>query len=369
MVRILQIVTNMRRGGLETMLMNYYRHIDRNKVQFDFLVHRDYESDYDQEILKLGGRIYHISRLIPWSKSYRKELKSFLNNHQEYKIIHVHQDCLSSVALECAKECGVPVRITHSHNSNQDKNWKYLVKLYYMRFIPVYATDFFSCGTVAGDWMFGGHPYTILRNAIDCEKYCYSLDKAKQVRKKFQIDKEIVIGHVGRFELQKNHEFLIKIFTECKKIDSHVKLLLVGEGENQEKIKQQVKKIGLTGDVIFTGARSDVNDLMQAMDVFVLPSLYEGLPLTMIEAQASGLPCIISDKVPDECIVTNNLVTTCRLEEPPLKWAKIIMEKAKLPRTDHIEEIEESGYDINIEAKKLEEFYLRKYKEVSTWHS
>ena len=368
MVRVLQIVTNMRRGGLETMLMNYYRHIDRDKVQFDFLVHRDYESDYDQEILNLGGKIYHISRLIPWSRSYRKKLKNFFNNHREYKIVHVHQDCLSSVALECAKECGIPVRIVHSHNSNQDKNWKYLVKLYYMRFIPAYATDFFSCGTVAGDWMFGGYPYTILRNAIECERYCYSPVKAKQIRKTLQVSNETIIGHVGRFEPQKNHIFLIKIFVECKKIDPHVKLLLVGEGEDQERIKQEVNRKGLTEDVIFTGARSDVNDLMQAMDIFVLPSLYEGLPLTMVEAQAAGLPCVISDKFPDECIVTNSLVTYCKLEEDPSKWASTIMKQTKLSRINHIHEIEKAGYNINIEAKKLEKFYLKKYEEVSKWH-
>ena len=368
MIRVLQIVTNMRRGGLETMIMNYYRHIDRDKVQFDFLVHRDYESDYDQEILNLGGKIYHISRLIPWSRSYRKKLKNFFNNHQEYKIVHVHQDCLSSVALECAKECGIPVRIAHSHNSNQDKNWKYLVKLYYMRFIPLYATDFFSCGSVAGDWMFGGHSYTILRNAIENEKYSYSPGKAKQVRKELHISNDTVIGHVGRFDPQKNHTFLIKIFLECKKIDSHVKLILVGEGEEQEKIKKEVNKRGLAEDVIFTGARSDVNDLMQAMDIFVLPSLYEGLPLTMIEAQASGLPCVISDKIPDECIVTNNLVTYCKLEDDPSKWASTIMNQLKRSRINHTQEIEKSGYDIHIEAKKLEQFYLNKYEEVSKWH-
>ena len=362
MIRVLQIVTNMRRGGLETMLMNYYRHIDRTKVQFDFLVHRDYESDYDQEILNLGGKIYHISRLIPWSRSYRKKLKNFFNNHQEYKIVHVHQDCLSSVALECAKECGIPVRIAHSHNSNQDKNWKYLVKLYYMRFIPKYATHLFACGTAAGDWMFRGHPYTLLRNAIDCKKYCYSSAKAEEVREQFDLENGIVIGHVGRFSQQKNHPFLVDIFTECKKIDSKAKLFLIGEGEEQENIKKKVVAKGLNGDVIFTGIRSDVNDLMQAMDVFVFPSLYEGLPLTMIEAQAAGLPCVISDKIPDECIVTNNLVTYCELKDDTTKWAKIIMKQAKLPRTNHIQEIEAAGYDIRSEAKKLEDFYLMSVK-------
>lgn len=150
-IRVLQIVTYMGRGGLETMLMNYYRHIDRDKVQFDFLVHRDFEADYDREILALGGRIYHISRLIPWSASYKRELKNFFRSHPEYRIVHVHQDCLSSAALQCAKECGIPVRIAHSHNSNQDKNIRFLVKRHYMKSIPQYATELFSCSKKAGE--------------------------------------------------------------------------------------------------------------------------------------------------------------------------------------------------------------------------
>lgn len=363
MTRVLQIVTNMRRGGLETMLMNYYRHIDKNKIQFDFLVHRDYESDYDKEILELGGKIYHISKLIPWSSSYRKKLQAFFTTHPEYKIVHVHQDCLSSVALECAKKCGVPVRIAHSHSSSQDKNWKYLIKLYYMRFIPKHATYLFACGTAAGDWMFSGHPYHLIKNAIETEKYCYSLEKAKQMREKLHIkDDETVIGHVGSFSTAKNHEFLLEIFSECLKTNQKVRLLLVGNGEKEKEIKKTTEEKGLVDKVIFTGVRPDVNDLMQAMDVFVFPSLYEGLPLTMIEAQASGLPCVISDKVPDECIVTNNLVTYCKLEDDPIKWAQIIMQQVKIPRINHIQEIKATGYDIYSEAQKLENFYLKSAK-------
>ena len=142
-IRILHVVTYMGRGGLETMIMNYYRHIDREKVQFDFLVHRDFEADYDQEIRSLGGKIYHISRLVPWSSSYKKELKNFLKEHPEYKIVHVHQDCLSSVALQCAKECDVPVRVAHSHSSSAVKNLKYPIKLHYMKKIPCYATKLY----------------------------------------------------------------------------------------------------------------------------------------------------------------------------------------------------------------------------------
>ncbi len=205
MIRVLQVVTYMGRGGLETMLMNYYRHMDRDKVQFDFLVHRDFEADYDQEILSMGGKIYHVSRLVPWSRGYREGLKRFFKEHPEYKIVHVHQDCLSSVALECAKECGVLVRIAHSHNSNQDKNIKYIVKRHYMKQIPQFATDFFACGKDAGDWMFVGHRYKILHNAINTSVYTYSSEKAVAIRERLHVGQNLVIGHVERFDAQKNH--------------------------------------------------------------------------------------------------------------------------------------------------------------------
>lgn len=362
-VRVLHIVTYMGRGGLETMLMNYYRHIDRSKVQFDFLVHRDFEADYDKEIQSLGGRIFHVSRLVPWSKSYRTELKKFFREHPKYKIVHVHQDCLSSVALQCAQECGIPIRIAHSHNSNQDKNWKYPIKRYYMKKIPDYATELFACSKLAGDWMFLGEYFDILYNAIDINEYKYSPVIANKLRQEFHLENCIVVGHVGRFNPQKNHSFLIDIFSECVQRNSNTKLLLVGDGEGRQKIQDKVRDLGIQDKVIFTGIRSDVNELLQAMDVFVFPSLYEGLPVTMVEAQASGVPCIISDHVSKECIVTRGLVTSKRLDESPEQWAKHILQQSRRSRENHIEEIRTAGYDISTAAKQLESFYLQSVKE------
>lgn len=362
-IRVLQIVTYMGRGGLETMLMNYYRHINRNKVQFDFLVHRDFEADYDQEIRHLGGKIYHISRLNPCSPFYREKLKKFFKKHPEYKIVHVHQDCLSSVALQCAKECGIPIRIAHSHNSNQNKNIKFLIKKYYMKKIPLYATHLFACGKKAGDWMFSGEKYEIIHNAIDVKKYTYSLEKARAIRKEMHLENNVVIGHVGRFDLQKNHKFLLDIFSECIKVVPDAKLLLVGDGEEREDIKARARELGINNNVIFTGVRSDVEDLFQVMDIFVFPSLYEGLPVTMIEAQAAGLPCVISDKVPNECIITLGLVTSMKLSESPCKWAEQIVKSLKIQKENHLDEIQNSGYDIATEVGKLERFYLRNYGE------
>lgn len=359
MIRVLQIVTYMGRGGLETILMNYYRYIDRSKVQFDFLVHRDFEADYDKEILELGGRIYHVSRLVPWSKSYRNELKNFFKTHPEYKIVHVHQDCLSSVALQCAKECGVPIRIAHSHSSGAVKNLKYPIKIYYMRQIPAYATHMFACGKQAGDWMFSGRKYKIVKNAINTEKYQYSDLVATQVRNELGLNDEMIIGHVGNFTPAKNHIFLLEIFQEILKKNYKVRLLLVGGGDGLTSMKEKVYNMGWQDKVIFTGIRSDVNRLMQVMDVFVFPSLYEGLPVTMVEAQASGLPCVISDHVPKECIITKGLVTKKKLDELADEWASHILQQAQRSRENHMEEIKMAGYDIVTEAKQLEEFYLK----------
>lgn len=360
MIRVLHVVTYMGRGGLETMLMNYYRHIDRSKVQFDFLVHREFEADYDEEIKSLGGRIYHVSRLVPWSRRYKAELRRFFRTHPEYKIAHVHQDCLSSVALQCAKECGIPVRIAHSHNSNQDKNIKYLFKRYYMRKIPETATELFACGKAAGDWMFGGKAYQLLPNAIAAEKYIYEEEKAKKIKKELDLEKNIVIGHIGRFNPQKNHKFLIDIFEKCFEKNQKVRLMLIGDGEGRKEIENKVKERGLQDNVIFMGVRKDVPELLQAMDVFVFPSLYEGLPVTMIEEQAAGVPAVISDRVSEECIITKDLVKVEGLEETPEQWAGEILKQVKISKRDRSEEIKKAKYDVETTAKWLEEYYLKK---------
>lgn len=361
-VRILHVVTYMGRGGLETMLMNYYRHIDRSKVQFDFLVHRDFEADYDQEILSLGGRIYHLPRLNPFSIHYYKELNLFFKNHPEYRVVHVHQDCMSSIALKAAYRSHVPVRIAHSHNANQDKNIKYLIKRYFMRSIPQYATHLFACGEEAGNWMFNGKKFIVLNNAIDTKKFAYDIDKRNIVRDKLAITDDFIIGHVGRFNKQKNHDFLIDIFNEVHKMLNNSKLLLVGTGDLEDKIKEKVNSFNLANNVLFVGNRDDVNELMQAMDIFVFPSHYEGLPVTLVEAQASGLPVIKSNYVPDQCIMTPN-VYTLSLSNSPKEWADEIIKMMKeYKRTDTSHYIMENQYDISVNAKWLEEFYMGEVK-------
>lgn len=358
MVRILQVVTYMGRGGLETMLMNYYRQIDRCQVQFDFLTHRLERSDYDDEIEELGGVIYRLPRLNPFSLAYRKALSRFFDEHMEYQVIHVHQDCMSSVILKEAEKHGVAVRIAHSHDSSQDKNLKYPVKLFYRRYISKYATNLMSCGEEAGRWMFRGAEFEILNNAIDAQAYSFNAAKRAVVRKKTGIDEsKLLVGHVGRFYPQKNHTFLIDIFKAIREKTDAV-LLLVGDGPLRSDIEAKVKELGLEKNVIFAGIRSDVSDLMQAMDVFLFPSNYEGLPVTMIEAQAAGLPCVISDKVSIECKKTE-LVQQIPLSASTDVWADAVVEAAKVERKNTYEEIKDSGYDVNDNARRLQNYYLR----------
>ncbi len=358
MVRVLHVVTDMRCGGLETMLMNYYRKIDRNKVQFDFLEHRQEESDYDREIRILGGKIYRIPRLNPFSLHYRLVLRRFFQEHPEYQIIHVHQDCLSSVILKIAKQYGIKVRIAHSHSNNQDRNLKYLIKLYYKRKIPKYATHLFACSEEAGKWMFKNAKFEIINNAIDTEKYAYSLEKRKQIRESLGIsDDMLVIGHVGRFSYPKNHMYLLDIFQKVIEKTSAV-LLLVGDGILRSEIENKIEQLHLQDKVILTGVRKDVADLLQAMDVFVLPSRYEGLGIVVIEAQTSGLPCCISDRVSKECEKTD-LVYQISLSEDTEIWANKILQISKIKRNSRCDEIQKNGYDLQDNTDKLADFYIQ----------
>ena len=357
-IRVLHVVTYMGRGGLETMLMNYYRNIDRTKVQFDFLTHRSFEADYDEEIRTLGGKIYHLPKLNPFSPQYLRELEHFFATHPEYKIVHSHLDCMAGIPLKYAKINGVPVRIAHAHNTNQTKDKKYLLKLLFKKNITQNATRLLACSEEAGKWMFLGADFQVLYNAIDSEKYAYNPHVRKQVRDDFGIkDDTFVVGHVGRFMPQKNHRFILKIFSEFVKKYPNSILLLVGGGDLEEKTKKKAFEMGISSKVIFAGIRSDVPEILQAMDVFILPSLHEGLGIAAVEAQAAGLPCLISDKVPMECERTKGLVHQISLREDASIWANKIGEFFRVERRDTSDEIRNADYDIKENAVKLEHFY------------
>ena len=356
-IRILHIVTNMSYGGLENLLMNYYRNIDREIIQFDFLTHVDIHQDFEDEIRMLGGRIYRLPRLNPFSPSYRKKLDGFFRLHPEYTIAHCHLDCLAGIPLKAAQKNHVPIRIAHGHGCSQNHNLKYLIKMLYKPTIPRYATALFACGEKAGDWMFGGEPYTVMRNAIDAGAFRYGRERACQKKEELGFVGKFVIGHVGQFREEKNHLFLIEVFAEIARKDDNCVLLLVGKGPKMEPAKERARALGIAEKVCFAGARSDIPELMQAMDVFVLSSIYEGLPVTMVEAQAAGLPCVISSGISAECKLTDAVEQIALSEGAPV-WADRILTYKTFSRQDTYDRIVESGFDIQANARWLKDFYL-----------
>lgn len=358
MIRVLQCVNDMHRAGLETMLMNYYRNIDREKIQFDFLTHRPNKSDYDDEIESLGGRVYYAPRLYPQNYlKYFKWMNQFFKEHPEYKIVHSHIDSMSYLPLLAAKKANIPVRIAHSHNTSIDKDFKYLLKQYFRLKITKVATDYCACGQEAGKFLFGDKDFTFIPNAIEVDKFLYNEDVRNKKRTELGIKDEFVVGHVGRLSYQKNHKFLIKIFNELLKSEPNSLLILVGVGEKEEEIKKQVKELGIDSKVKFLGNRSDVNELYQAMDVFVMPSFFEGVPVVGIEAQFSDVPCVFSDKVPDE-VKFNSKTKFVSLEATLNEWVNTVKESKKMERNSKNGDMENSRYDINVAYSILENYYM-----------
>lgn len=357
MIRILQCVNDMHRAGLETMLMNYYRNIDRSKIQFDFLTHRPNRSDYDDEIESMGGKIYYAPRLYPQNyPTYFKYMAKFFEEHPEYKIVHSHIDSMSYLPLLAAKKAGVPVRIAHSHNTSIDKDFKYLLKQLFRFGITSVATDYCACGQEAGRYLFGNRAYTFIPNAIDSKKFLFNAEVREKRREEFHLQDAFVVGHIGRLSYQKNHKFLVEIFAKLKQQCPNAILALVGVGEKEADIKAQVKALGLTDSVMFLGNRSDVNELYQMMDVFVMPSHFEGVPVVGIEAQFAGLPCIFSDKVPVEVKFTD-CVRFISLDQHPNYWADEILKYRDKRRSAAESELQNSIYDIRNSADGIMMFY------------
>ena len=364
-IRVLQAFTILNRGGAETMIMNYYRKIDRSKVQFDFLVHRQERGVYENEIEALGGKIFRISPVHPKNFiSYQKEISHFLGEHKEYKIIHGNLSELGYFLYKEAKQQGVPTIICHAHNSKMSLDLKAPFRFYWKYACRKYITHMFSCSKHASKWLFGKKNESkaiVMYNAVDVNEFSFDSQKSGEMKERIGLVGKFVIGHVGRFNVQKNHDFLIDIFYEIKnKCDSAV-LILVGQGELEKKMIQKVEKLGLQDSVVFLGSRADVNEVMQAFDVFLFPSLFEGLPVTMVEAQAAGLQCIISDTIPAEVEITN-LVTFISLKKPATYWANETLKyKDNYKRKDWYEKFVNSGYDIKENAKWLQSFYLHEY--------
>lgn len=361
-IRVAHIIGKWGGGGVESVVMNYYRHIDRTKVQFDFICDEDSTIIPYEEIDSLGGRVILIP---PYQKifKYHRVLKKILKE-RKYKIVHSHINTLSVFSLCAAKSAGVPVRIAHSHStSNKIEYLKNGLKFVLKPFSKLFATHYMACTEYAGRWLFGDREFElgnvfILNNAIDVEKFEYNKELRDLKRKELSIDDEtFVIGHIGRFVEQKNHRFLIDVFYKFHCEYPNSILLLVGQGPLMQEIKDKVNSLKLNEAVQFLGQREDVSELYQAFDLFLFPSLYEGLGMVMIEAQCSGLPCVASTEVPEESKV-NEKAFYIPLKSDTELWVKVIEKTIHEQRHVGFKFEKEFKYNINYEAKKLENKYL-----------
>jgi glycosyltransferase involved in cell wall biosynthesis len=357
----------MNRGGAEAMLMNYYRNIDRSRVQFDFLLTEQNRCQFEEEIELLGGRVYRVP-LLRWSNPlpYINGVKRFLGEHPEYRIVHSHTSSKSVVPLWIAKKCGVPVRIAHSHNNKSESGVSGRVRDLLKIPLKYVATDFFACGEEAAKWLYGQRMWNageviILANAIPVDVFRYDRKQREDIRSELGIQlNSFVFGMVARFSVQKNHMFAVDLIKTLKTNGNDVTLLLVGDGELKNHILQSVEDLGIGDRVVMTGVVSDVQHYLQAMDVVLMPSFNEGLPVSLIEAQVNGLSVVASTGVPHEVDITGN-VTFLPLDIS--KWAdcltsmisKGIERDAKAADT-----VQAAGYDIKTASKWLEDWYVSK---------
>lgn len=360
MIRILHSVSNMDRAGIETMLMNFYRHMDREKVQFDFLANKPKPGDYDEEIVGMGGRIF-VTPGYKHVKQYFDYMSSLFCKYPEYKIIHAHNGSLMLYALLSAKMNGMPVRIAHAHATSIPFDFKNGIKKCMKPMIKYAATDYWGCSNAAGEFYFSKKRWNeknqLIHNAIDVNNFTFNDLSRQKIRKEYGLGDKFVVGHVGRLTWQKNQKKLLEIFAEIHKIKPDAQLVIVGTGELEERLKKQAKELGILEAVTFSGMQTNVNEWYSVFDVFVMSSWYEGLPVVGIEAQAADLPCVFTDKITPEVKVTDR-VRFVGLDDDATAWANAILEFQPADRMNRFDELRAAGYDIETEAKRMQELYL-----------
>ena len=353
--------STMNRGGTEAYMMNYYRHFDRSRLQVDFVVHGFGEGAYDAEIKAMGGRIFHVPVKSQDPVGNLRELRKILSSG-EYRVVHAQLDTMNAPVLKIAKDCGVPVRVSHSHNTAvQTSNpLKLLLNELTRRQIPKVATHLFACSEPAGQWLYGGRDFRVIPNAIDLHRFAFDPVKRKEIRAALGLAEDaVVIGHVGRFSRQKNHPFFIPLMKILLERDDRCRLVLVGDGPDQALFRQQARAAGIGHAIRIVEACPNVQEYYNVFDVFCLPSLFEGLGIVGLEAQANGLPCIVSDAVPAALNVCGSLRYLPIGEKDPAVWADNVMKLAAKPR-DHraAEALRAAGYDIFAAAAALQDWYL-----------
>lgn len=357
-VRVLQVVGILNCGGAESMIMNLYRNIDREKIQFDFIVHTNEKGMYDGEVEELGGKIFHCPQFSGKNLvAYRKWWRKFFQEHPEYHILHSHIRSCAALYFSIAPQFGVKT-IIHSHSTSNGEGLQALVKNLMQLPLRYQADYLMTCSKRAGIWLYGekacnSSKYVFLPNAVDVEKYQMNDVIREQYRKDLNVEDKLVFGHIGRFHESKNHPFLLKTFAEIHKKNPDTVLLLIGDGELRGMIEETIKALHIEKSVLLLGLRRDVANLLQAIDVLLFPSVWEGLPVTVIEAQAAGVPCIISDHITTDVDITE-LVHRLPITDSA-KWAELAL--SGLDRKDVCQNVKESGFDVKESAKKLTTFY------------
>ncbi len=362
-IRVAHVIGKLNAAGVEAVVNNYYRHMDHSKIQFDYYIDADSNCEPPQELIDMGARYF----VIPPYQKLPQHMKALIKHFKEnkYQIVHSGMNTLAVFSLCAAWIAGVPCRINHNHSTASKGETKRNILKYMLRpFAKMFATDCFGCSKYAAEWLFGKGcvdtgKVKVFNNAIDVSKFAYSEEKRKEIRKELGIGDKFVVGHIGRFCFQKNHEMLIDIFHEVHKKEPNSVLILVGIGELIDEIKGKVDKLGLSDSVKFLGVRKDVDRIYQAMDVFVLPSHYEGLPVVGVEAQASGVPCVFSSAMTKETKISDVSVML-DLDEPLKKWVDTVLECKNKSIKDTTSQIQAAGFDIKTEAVKLQNFYLSK---------
>ena len=357
-IRVLQVFGALNRGGSESMIMNLYRNIDRTKVQFDFVKHTSEECAFDDEIKSLGGLIYNAPKFnFVNYLSYRKWWNKFFVSHPEYKIIHGHLFTIASIFFDVAHKYNRKT-VGHSHATKSPIfDIKTLFRRPFLNRLGKTSDYRFACSVDAGKWIYKDKDFKVLRNAIDSEKYVYSDEARKKIREKLGVQNNFVVGNIGRLTAQKNQSFLIDVFKKIHERNAKSSLIIVGVGELEQQLKKKVEQYQLDNSVMFLGARADISEILCAMDVFVFPSIYEGLGIVAVEAQAAGLPTICADTIPHEAKITD-LVKFLPLSDSAEKWANVVLNEVKKDnRPNTQKEIIKAGYDVNETVKWLERFY------------
>lgn len=358
MIRVLHIIGSLERTGAETFLVSLYRNINREKIQFDFAIYNiPSENSYYHEVVSLGARVYQVPHKADGILKSLKRIEEIVRDNN-YKIVWRHaSNCFRGLDVVAAKCGGAERLILHSHNTSTKGKVKVLHCI--MRpFIGMFITDRFACGEAAGKWMFSKKNYIVVHNGIDVEKFGFNSEIRKKYRERYDIGDELVIGHIGRFDQVKNHDFLIKLFAELESRKDKVFLVLVGKGVREQKIKREVAERKLDDKVLFLGSRDDVEKIMQMMDVLVMPSLYEGIPVTLIEAQAAGLHCVVSDNISDEVNITGN-VKFISLEALTEIWMDNLYALSDENRISGTKLVRRAGYDIKDIADWVEKYITK----------